>query len=183
LLERFVHMSVQGVAVEAAAVDETAVEGREQSPALTRGNLHRPAQRRVRGLVSAGVVGECGACAVEPGDVSHDLRVGELGPERGDQGWWATVERWPGGIPDGFTGKGLREDWLDRRRPPVADGALPPITLIASEPDRRQRLELRATLARGLPGVVDVLGFVHRPVEVVHPQPFDGAHAEREARG
>ena len=46
----------------------------------------------------------------------------------------------------------------------------------------RQRLQLRAAFLRGVPGVVDVLGLVDEPVEVVHPQPFDGAHSKREAR-
>src|SRR5690349_507139 len=58
LLERLVHVPVESVAVEAVPVDEAAVEGREQAPALAPRNLHRPAQRRARRLVTARVVRE-----------------------------------------------------------------------------------------------------------------------------
>src|SRR5262249_19563975 len=73
LLERLVYVSVQCVAVEAVAVDEAAVEGREQSPAFARRNLHRPAERRVGRRVSDGGGPGRGAQGGVPGGGQHEL--------------------------------------------------------------------------------------------------------------
>ena len=151
VLEWLVRAAVDGRAVLAVYVGEAGIEGRQEPPALAVRNRHRPSNRRVRRLVAARVERERGPCVVEPGDVGTDAWIGDLGPERREQDRWASVHQAPGLLPDSLTGQTMGENRPDGVRPGRRS---------RPEADLRQALQLRATLLRRVPGVVDVLGLV-----------------------
>ena len=123
-LERLVRPPVDRRSVAAVAVDEAAVERREQAPALAVGHRHRPAHRRVRRLVAARVPRDGRARVVEPRDVGDDPRIVDLRPERRDEHRRPPAHHRPGAPPHPLAGQRVREHGLDlRRRHPRGGGA------------------------------------------------------------
>ena len=178
--ERLVDEAVVGGAVVDVRVDEAAVEGRQQPIALVGRNHHRPAYGGVRRLVAARIERQGGARVVEPGHVGGDARIGALGAKGRHQHRGATLDLRAGRLPDTFAGQRVREDRLDRRRP--GSGLL--LGRLRGRPGRRQALQLRSALLRGVPAVVNVLDLVDQLVAVRHigSDPLDAARAEGHAR-
>jgi hypothetical protein len=178
VLQRLVRATVDRGAVVAVDVGEAAVEGRQQPPALTVRDGHRPPHGRVRRLVAAGVEGERRPLVVEPRDVGDDPRVLALRAKRGHQDRRASADQGAGPLPGPFARQRVGEDRRDRGRP----GRRLNVRLRARETHRRQALQLRTALRRRVQAVVDALDLVDQPVAVMASEPFDAAHAERQAR-
>jgi hypothetical protein len=171
-------------AVVAVAVDEAAVEGREEPPALVERHRHRAAGRGARGLVPARIPRDRRARVVKPGRVRDDPRVAHLRPERRHHDGRAAVHQRARALPDALSRERMREHRCDPRRGligPVAAAGLRRSSRTA-DAHRRQARELRAAGARRLPAVVVVLDLVDEPVSVVGPQPFDAPGPQRQAR-
>ena len=183
VLQRLVFLAADRRPVVPVAVDEAAVEGREQAPALSVGHRHRPAHRRVRRLVAARVEGRGGPRVIEPRDVRHDPWVVDLRPELRDEGRRAPADERSRSRPLPLTAQRMREDGLDRRRR-IDERASSPVdrSLTGRHGNAGESRQLRAALLRGLPAVVVVLDLIDEPVAMMGPQPLDAARPERQAR-
>ena len=181
LLERLVHATIDRRPVLAVAIDEAAVERREQPPPLVLRNRDRSAHRRVRRFVAARVPSDRGAGVIEPRDVRDDARIVELGTKRRHE-----HRRLPGdertcALPHRLTGQRMREDRPNVRRMQRGEvNSLRPRR--GRDSHRGKDSELRPALLRRLPAVVVMLDRIDQPVAMVTTQPLDAPWPQRQTR-